>query len=109
MRVEILTFEGCPNAGATHELVRQALHLEAVDAVVDHIEVDSVEAAQRVRFLGSPSVRVDGQDVEPSANHRAGYGLACRTYNSGAGALGTPSIEMIRTAIHRRATAIDEA
>jgi hypothetical protein len=107
MRIEVLTFEGCPNAAATRDLVRQAVRLEAVDAAVDFIEVDSLEVAQRARFLGSPSVRVDGEDVERSAKHRTGYGLMCRTYSYGAGAFGTPSIEMIRTAIRSRATAVE--
>lgn len=107
MRVEVLTFEGCPNVHATRELVRQAVLLEAVGAPIDFIEVDSLEAAQRLRFLGSPSVRVDGEDVEPSANHRTGYGLMCRTYGYGVEAAGTPSIEMIRAAIRRRARAIE--
>jgi hypothetical protein len=105
MRIEVLTFEGCPNANTTRELVLQALRLEAVDAPIDFIEVDSPEVAQHVRFLGSPSVRVDGEDVEPSANRRAGYGLMCRTYRYGTGAFGTPSIEMIRAAIRRRTSA----
>ena len=107
MLIEILTFQGCPHADATRDLVRQAMRLERVDAALDFIDVDSSEVAQHMRFLGSPSVRVDGEDVELSANHRTGYGLMCRTYSYGAGAFGTPSIEMIRAAIRRRATAIE--
>jgi hypothetical protein len=102
MRIEILTFEGCPHAGAARELVQKAVHLETADAAIDVIAVETIEAAQHLRFLGSPSVRVDGADVEPSANDRNAYGLICRTYG-GDGAAGTPSIEMIRIAIRRAA------
>jgi hypothetical protein len=105
VRVEVLTFEGCANAEAIGELVRQALRLEAVDDSIDFIEVNSPEAARRIRFLGSPSVRVDGVDVEPSANHRTEFGLMCRTYGDAARTAGIPSIEMIRAAIRRRVIA----
>jgi hypothetical protein len=104
MRIEILTFSGCPNAYPTRELVRQAIRIEGVDAQLLFIDVDSPDAASRLRFLGSPSVRVDGEDIEASANDRTGYGLMCRTYSGGAGVAGTPSIDMIREAIRRRAS-----
>jgi hypothetical protein len=107
MRVEVLTFQGCPHADATRELVKQAVRLEAVDAAIHFIEVGTPELAQQMRFLGSPSVRVDGEDVEPSAIDRAAYGFMCRTYCCGSEVAETPSIEMIRAAIRRRATAIE--
>lgn len=107
MRLEVLTFEGCPNVEAVHELVRQAVLLEAADAVIDFVEIDSLEAAQRMRFLGSPSVRIDGEDIEPSANHRTAYGFMCRMYGYGAEISGIPSIEMIRAAIRQRVIAVE--
>jgi hypothetical protein len=101
MRVEVLSFEGCPNAEATHDLVRQAMCLEELDAPIAFIEIDNPEVAQHMRFLGSPSVRVNGEDVEPSANDRTEYGLMCRTYSRSAGAGGTPPMDMIRAALRR--------
>ena len=105
MHIEVLTFAGCPHAESARDVVRQALRLESVDAEIDDISVETIELAQRLRFLGSPSVRVDGEDVEPAANDRTEFGLMCRTYGHGAGAAGAPSIEMIRTAIRRRIAA----
>jgi hypothetical protein len=102
MRIEVLTFAGCPNAATTRDFVRQALNLEAVDAEIDYISVETAEFAQSQRFLGSPSVRVDGEDVELSANERTAFGLMCRTYGHGAEAAGSPSVAMIRSAIRRR-------
>jgi glutaredoxin len=104
MRIEILTFEGCPHANATRELVRRAVHLEAVDAAVEFVEVSTFEIARRMRFLGSPSVRIDGEDVERPADDPSAYGLMCRTYRCATGVAQTPSIEIIRMAIRRRAT-----
>jgi|HubBroStandDraft_4_1064222.scaffolds.fasta_scaffold15914_2 hypothetical protein len=101
MRIEVLTFEGCPNAEGTGELVRQAVRLEAVDATIEFIVVNTPDDAQQMGFCGSPSVRVDGEDVEPSANSKGPYGLMCRMYRFGSEFSGKPSIAMIRAAIRR--------
>lgn len=101
MRIEVLTFEGCPHSETTRELVRQAVLLERVDAAIDFIDVASPEAAQNLRFLGSPSVRIDGEDAEPAARGQTEYGLMCRTYGNGTTGSGTPPIQLLRTAIRR--------
>lgn len=101
MRIEVLTFDGCPNAESTRELVRQAARLEVVDATIEFVDVNTPDVARQLRFLGSPSVRVDGEDVEPSANFRSAYGLMCRTYRVDSESSGKPAIGMIRAAIRR--------
>lgn len=105
MRIEVLTFEGCPNAESTRELVRQAVQSEAVEATIEFIEVDSPALAQELRFLGSPSVRIDGEDIESSANSSSECGLTCRMYRVGSESYGKPPIAMIRAAIRRGITA----
>jgi hypothetical protein len=47
------------------------------------------------RFLGSPTVRVDGRDIEPGAAGRTTYAYACRTYGDAA----APSDELILAAL----------
>lgn len=96
MRIELLSFEGCPNADVARERIVEALRLERTHAVVCLIDVETIERAQEERFLGSPSVRVDGHDVEPGADRRTDFGLMCRTYGAGEGA---PSVETIRKAL----------
>ena len=76
-RVEILYFDGCPNHEATRELVeRVAAELE-LGAKPVLVEVPDPDAARAMRFLGSPTVRVDGRDVEPGASDRTDYVFAC--------------------------------
>ena len=101
VRIEILTFEGCPNALAAEETVQQAVLLEGVEATIDTVNVDTVEAAMHVRFLGSPTVRVNGVDVEPAARQTVDCGLMCRTYRYDNEVLGAPSLEMIRKSIRQ--------
>ena len=63
-QVEILYFDGCPNhEGAVALVERVASDLE-VEIEIELVNVPDPEAAQRMRFLGSPTVRVAGHDVE---------------------------------------------
>lgn len=99
MRIEILTFEGCPNAAVAHDRVMRALALEGAIADVEAVEVATPELAEQTRFLGSPSVRVNGKDVETGAEKRGNYGLMCRAYHTNSAIEGAPSTDLIRAAI----------
>lgn len=57
------------------------------------------EHAQRERFLGSPTIRVHGRDIDLSAANRDDYGLKCRIYQTPAGLTGLPPDEWIVDAI----------
>lgn len=96
--IEILSFEGCPNAQIARDRVIEALRLEHTTAVVKAIGVETVERAQQMRFLGSPSVRVNGRDVEADDSNES-YGLMCRTYHANAQLEGAPAVNLIRAAI----------
>jgi len=55
--------------------------------------------AQKIGFLGSPSIRVNGLDVEPEARSQRAYGMMCRTYAVNGRREGLPSREMLRQAM----------
>jgi hypothetical protein len=98
-RVEILYFEGCPNYEDARALVERLAARIGVDPDLQLVEVPDEQAAVRLRFLGSPSVRVDGRDVEPGANERSDFVLSCRVYPGGRGLAGAPDEEWIRDAL----------
>jgi hypothetical protein len=98
-RVEILYFDGCPNHEATRELVERVATEFAVHAQPELVEVPDGEAARALRFLGSPTVRVDGRDVEPGAEDRTEYVLACRVYQGEHGFSGLPDERWVREAL----------
>lgn len=52
----------------------------------------------RLRFLGSPTVRVEGRDVEPGAEVRTDFALSCRVFRTEGGAAGQPNPRWIREA-----------
>jgi hypothetical protein len=80
MRVEMVFFDGCPSHGQLLPRLRE-LAAEAGARVVLR-RVETPQEAERERFLGSPTVRVDGRDVDLSAGARSDYGLKCRIYRS---------------------------
>ena len=57
--------------------------------------VQSLEEAVRLRFLGSPTVLIDGLDIDPTARDRTDYAMVCRLYDRS----GVPPAEMIADAI----------
>lgn len=79
--VELLIFDGCPNVDATVERARDAIREAQVCADLRIVSVENDDQARNLLFLGSPTVRVDGIDVDPSTESRSDYGLQCRVYN----------------------------
>lgn len=70
---------------------------ESAEVKLRHI--GSVEDAERERFLGSPTIRVDGRDVDPGAGGRGDFGLKCRLYRSEERTSGLPPEEWIHVAL----------
>jgi hypothetical protein len=99
VKVDILYFSGCPNHVPAVNQVREALHLEGVIAEMVETEVADAAEAEEIGFLGSPTIRIDGRDVEASARSAHGFGLTCRTYSHGGCRTGVPPIEWIRVAV----------
>jgi hypothetical protein len=99
MNIEILYFEGCPNHRPALQRVQNVLKKEGMCAEISQIQVCDREVAREIGFLGSPSVRINGLDVEPTVRNTHDYGMMCRTYVSDAGRDGLPSREMIRQAL----------
>jgi len=98
-RVEILYFQGCPNHEPTRALIERVgaeLQLEPDIALID---VPNAEAASQLRFLGSPTVRINGRDVEPGADERGEFVFSCRVYRSERGLSGQPDAGWIREAL----------
>jgi hypothetical protein len=99
VRVEILYLLGCPNHVPAVDRVREVLRQEGTPGEMVEVEVKDAAAAQQVGFLGSPSIRVDGQDVEAAARAGRAFGMMCRTYIDAGRRAGVPPPEWIRAAV----------
>ncbi|HWF49474.1 MAG TPA: hypothetical protein VG294_02425 [Solirubrobacteraceae bacterium] len=99
MNIEFLYFEGCPSAERLLPRVRALLERAGVRDEPQLRLVESIEDAERERFLGSPSLRLDGRDIEPGADARTDFGLKCRLYQTASGTAGTPPDAWVLAAI----------
>jgi hypothetical protein len=95
----VLSFADCPHARAAVALVEQVARDTAVDIDLQMIDVPNRAAAVERRFLGSPTIRVEGLDVEPGSSDRADFALACRVYQSPEGPSGLPRRESLEAAL----------
>jgi hypothetical protein len=94
MKIEVLYFEGCPNYLPSMNQPRTVLAREGLRAELIEIEVNDDSAAKTLKFFGSPTIRVNGLEVEVSSRQVSESGFACRCYPGG-----LPSVEMTRAAI----------
>ncbi len=101
--MRVLYFVGCPNHAPAVELVRGVVAKLGVEAEVVEVEVTNPADAERLRFLGSPTILVDGVDIEPAARDRVDFGFSCRTYDG----QGTPPRDMLAAALLQATTATE--
>lgn len=97
--IEVLFFDGCPNHEALLPHLRRLLEQAGVHGDVRLVEVPDDAAAQRLHFLGSPTVRINGRDVDPAAAGRQDYALQCRLYDHDGRRTGTPADQWIVAAL----------
>lgn len=97
--VEVLYSDGCPNHHSAQALVERVSAEVGVGVALRLVNVGDPDTAVRERFLGSPSIRVDGRDIEPGAETRTDYALACRVYHTETGTSGQPDERWLRDAL----------
>jgi len=96
MKIEVLYSPGCPNYRPMIERIERVLASESLRAEIQSVAVNNDDEARELMFPGSPTIRVDGEDVEPDQTITPG--LKCRLY---ANLSGVPSEEILRRALSR--------
>jgi uncharacterized protein DUF2703 len=99
MKIELLHIADCPNLETARRLLKEALRERGLAEEISEIAVADPAQAEGLRFPGSPTIRVNGNDIETGLSNQGGYGISCRTYIVGGTRQGVPSREMIREAI----------
>jgi hypothetical protein len=94
MRVEVFYIGGCPNHKPAVERVKKVLKQERAAVELIEIEIHDETEAKKMEFFGSPTIRVNGLDVDPKSGARTATGMACRYYTGG-----LPSEDMICAAL----------
>jgi hypothetical protein len=97
MKVELLYFEGCPHWREGLENLKAALAEEHIIADINLVKINDDDDADREKFLGSPSFRINGKDLWPE--ERQSYRLGCRIYQLANGMHGYPTVTILREKI----------
>ncbi len=103
MEIRLLYFEGCPNVDATFALLKDCLDRENVAEPILLMKILNAVEAARYGFLGSPSIQINGEDIETSRCGGKPF-FGCRIYDPSSATPGEPSRELILGAIRRART-----
>ena len=98
MKIEFLYFDGCPSWVPALQNLKTVIAEDFPESDIHLIHIHSVEEAELQNFQGSPSIRVDGSDLE---GKEEGYGYRCRLYEEHDRLSGVPSKELIRACLTR--------
>jgi hypothetical protein len=97
MKVQLLTFPGCPNAVAARELLQRVLTSSGTCASIEDVDTTAPETPEELRGWGSPTILINGHDVA----HETPRGSCCRLYRDAEGrARGTPDESLLRSALN---------
>lgn len=99
MKIRVLYFAGCPSYEPAVATIREVVAEQKLEAQIELIEVRSQEQAIAQQFLGSPTVQINGVDVEGLTGKTAQPNLNCRLYSEAGALRGYPSMETIRAAL----------
>lgn len=100
VRVEILARADCEARGMAIAVVERAVYDTGVPTQIDVVEVSSLAQARKRRLFGSPTVLVDGRDVDPGASPGE-FSLEDRVYRTDRGLAGWPDARWVREALLR--------
>ena len=99
MKVELLHIPDCPNYEVAAQLLKEILSENGLPQNISEVSVTDFAQAEVLAFPGSPTIRVDGKDVDSALPEQGYRGLSCRTYIVDGKRQGLPSHAMISLAI----------
>ena len=97
-RVEFLWFDGCPGHEPARALLDDVIAELAPGTLVESINASDPAVAQAHQFHGSPTIRVDGRDIDPDFRDTGDYTPRCRLFRTPDGLRGVPPREWIEAA-----------
>ncbi|MBS1256971.1 MAG: hypothetical protein MAG551_00006 [Candidatus Scalindua arabica] len=98
-KIGIFFIEGCPGVIPTARHIKEVIAEEAIDAKISLILIETPEDARQLHFTGSPTVRINGKDIESNIKDIKDYALRSRLYSIDGRKSDYPSKDMIRDAI----------
>ena len=107
--VELIWFSECPNHPAARAMLEEVIADIAPGTPIHDVDATDPRTAARLRFPGSPTIRVDGRDVDPGYIDPGDYTPRCRLYRTGDGLRGLPDRIWVEDALRGRQSSTDKA
>lgn len=98
MKVEVLYLSDCPSHPAAVRLVKNVLAAEGVATDIREVLVRDERMASDLKFVGSPTIRINGRDIAEEPQTEKNFALCCRLY-PGAKQIGLPPAEWVHRAV----------
>lgn len=98
MRVEVLYVSECPSHPAAVKLVKDVLAAEGVTSDIHEVLIRDEQMAGEMKFVGSPTIRINGRDVAGESQAAKNFSLCCRLY-PGSKQIGLPPAEIVHRAV----------
>lgn len=99
--VELLWFADCTNHAMARRMLEEVIAELVPGTPIRDLDASDPLTAERARFPGSPTIRVDGRDVDPSYVDPGDYTPRCRLYRTESGLRGLPERRWIEDALRR--------
>ena len=100
MKIHFLYYEDCPSHDEALSRLKKCVEAEGISADIEIVKVETTDEAEKLRFVGSPTIIIDGLDIDPPVNPH--YALTCRAYRLEDGRISPlPSEAMIRRALRK--------
>lgn len=99
--VELLWFSDCANHPAARAMLEEVIAEVAPGTPIRDVDATDPATAAGLRFPGSPTIRVDGRDVDPGYVDPGDYTPRCRLYRTSHGLRGLPERSWIEEALRR--------
>ena len=74
-KVEILSVAGCADTPGTIDLLKVTADRLQIEIILSHIVIHTQEEAEKSKFPGSPTVRLNGLDIDPTMGETTGFGI----------------------------------
>ncbi|MEW6324768.1 MAG: DUF2703 domain-containing protein [Nitrospirota bacterium] len=102
LKIDFLFWNECPSHPKAWERLHEVLDRQNIQAEIRRIEVTTEEEAEQHRFPGSPTIRIDGRDIDPGGTEHQRFGLSCRIYHDATGrGIPVPTEELIQNALEK--------
>ena len=99
VKIQFFYYEDCPSHDTALERLHSIMDELEISAPVEVTRVETEEQAQTLEFIGSPTIRINGQDIDTVPDDIP-YSLTCRAYRRDDGRISPlPPVSRIREAL----------